>query len=234
MKLTTEEIVYIQKVVKVAQMVDIDNIIIEPNAVRAIDDNKTVVLFQQDDVPDMSFGSIGLNRISVFMSRLDIAKTQEGFTIDAENPDSGEYVRSLTMKAKGIKIDYRCANPVTIQAPKQVNDTLKYSVPLNAEAVMMLQKGQSAMSAETVTIVSNNKGVAFEIVDINNDTFSYTFTNDVETLTDDDDPNFAHRYPIKTLIPMFKQNFDQTFSIGQKGILSISVNGLNLFVLPQV
>ena len=138
------------------------------------------------------------------------------------------------MKAKGIKIDYRCANPVTIQAPKQVNDTLKYSVPLNAEAVMMLQKGQSAMSAETVTIVSNNKGVAFEIVDINNDTFSYTFTNDVETLTDDDDPNFAHRYPVKTLIPLFKQNFDQTFSIGQKGILSISVNGLNLFVLPQV
>jgi len=234
MNLTTDEIEYIQKVVKTAQMVDIDNIIIEPEAVRAIDDNKTVVLFQQEDVPNMAFGSIGLNRISVFMSRLDVAKTQENFTIEAENPNDEEYVRSLTMKGKGTKIDYRCANPTTIQAPKQVNDTLKYRVPLNAEAVMMLSKGQAAMSAETVTIVSNSKGVAFEIVDINNDTFSYTFTEDVEALTDDGDTNFAHRYPVKTLLPLFKQNFDQTFSIGQKGILSISANGLNLFVLPQV
>jgi len=220
MNLTTDEIEYIQKVVKTAQMVDIDNIIIEPEAVRAIDDNKTVVLFQQEDVPNMAFGSIGLNRISVFMSRLDVAKTQENFTIEAENPNDEEYVRSLTMKGKGTKIDYRCANPTTIQAPKQVNDTLKYRVPLNAEAVMMLSKGQAAMSAETVTIVSNSKGVAFEIVDINNDTFSYTFTEDVEALTDDGDTNFAHRYPVKTLLPLFKQNFDQTFSIGQKGILS--------------
>ena len=234
MKLSTDEIAYIQKVVKAAQMVDIDNIIIEPDLVRAIDDDKTVVLFQNEDVPDMAFGSIGLNRISVFMSRLDIAKTQEDFTIEADNPDSGDYARSLTMKAKGVKIDYRCANPSTIQAPRQVNDTLKCRVPLNAEAVVMLQKGQSAMSAETVTIVSNKKGVSFEIVDINNDTFSYTFTDKVESLTEDGDVNFAHRYPVKTLLPLFKQNAEGTFAIGQKGILSISVQGLNLFVLPQV
>jgi len=234
MKLDTDEIAYIQKVVRTAQMVNIDNIIIEPDRVRAIDEDKTVVLFQEQDVPDMGFGSIGLNRISVFTSRLDIAKTQEGFTIEAENPDEGEFARSLTMKAKGVKIDYRCANPTTVQAPRQVNDELKFSVPLNAEAVVMLQKGQAAMSAETVTIVSNSKGVAFEIVDINNDVFSYTFTDDVEALGDGTDTNFAHRYPIKILIPLFKHNYEGSFSIGQKGILNISVDGLNLFVLPQV
>jgi len=234
MKISTDEIAYIQKVVRAAQMVDIDNIIIEPNLVRAIDDDKTVVLFQDENVPDMSFGSIGLNRISVFTSRLDIAKTQEDFTIEAETPDGSEYARSLTMKAKGVKIDYRCANPSTIQAPRQINDTLKYRVPLNAEAVVMLQKGQSAMNAGIVTIISNKKGVSFELVDINSDIFSYTFTNKVENLTDDSDTNFAHRYPIKTLLPLFKQNSEGTFTIGQKGILSISVQGLNLFVLPQV
>jgi len=234
MKLTTDEIIYIQKVVKTAQMVDIDNIIIEPNLVRAIDDDKTVVLFQDSDVPDMAFGSIGLNRISVFMSRLDIAKTQEGFTIELDNTNDSEYARALNMKAKGVKIDYRCANPSTIQAPRQVNDVLKYRVPLNAEAVVMLQKGQSAMSADTVTIISNKNGVSFEIVDINSDIFSYTFTDKVETLSDSNDINFAHRYPIKTLLPLFKQNPEGYFSVGQKGILSISVNGLNLFVLPQV
>ena len=85
-----------------------------------------------------------------------------------------------------------------------------------------------------VNIISNKKGVSFELVDINSDIFSYTFTNKVENLTDDSDTNFAHRYPIKTLLPLFKQNSEGTFTIGQKGILSISVQGLNLFVLPQV
>lgn len=234
MKLDVNTIAYIQKVVKTAQLVGIDNVIIEPNLTRAIDDDKTVVLFQDENVPDMPFGSIGLNRISVFMSRLDIAKTQEGFTIESDSPEGSEFVRSLTMKAKGVKIDYRCANPTTIQAPRQVNDTLKYRIPLNAEGIVLLQKGQTAMSADTVTIVSNNSGVAFEIVDINSDIFSHTFTTKVETLTDDTNINFAHRYPIKTLLPLFKQNVDGYFEVGQKGILSISVQGLTLFVLPQV
>ena len=81
---------------------------------------------------------------------------------------------------------------------------------------------------------SNLHPEQFEIVDVNNDIFSYTFTDKVETLTDDTDTNFANRYPIKTLLPLFKQNPEGYFEIGQKGILSISVQGLNLFVLPQV
>jgi len=234
MKLDTNSIAYIQNVVKTAQMIDIDNVIIEPGLVRAIDDNKTVVLFQDKDVPDMIFGSIGLNRIGVFMSRLDIAKTQEDFTIDATTDDGSEFTRSLTMKAKGLKVDYRCANPTTIQAPKQVNDVMRYKVELNAEAVVLLQKGQSAMGAETVTIVSGKDGVNFELVDINDDVFSHLVTTKVETLTDDDNTMFAYRYPIKTLLPLFKYNPEGFFTIGQKGILSISVSGLTIFVLPQV
>jgi len=234
MKLDTDSIVYIQNVVRTAQMIDIDNVIIEPGLVRAIDDNKTVVLFQDKDVPDMSFGSIGLNRIGVFMSRLDIAKTQEDFNIDATIDDGSQFTRSLTMKAKGLKVDYRCANPTTIQAPKQVNDVMKYKVQLNAEAVVLLQKGQSAMAAENVTIVSGKDGVKFELVDINDDVFSHIVTTDVECLTDDTNTSFAYRYPVKTLLPLFKYNPEGFFTIGQKGILSISVNGLTIFVLPQV
>lgn len=234
MKLDTDSIAYIQKVVKTAQMVNIDNVIIEPNLVRAIDDNKTVVLFQNKDVPDMNFGAIGLNRIDVFMSRLEVAKTQDDFTMEAIIDNGSEYVRLLTMKGKGLKVDYRCANPTTIQAPRQINDTLKYQVDINAEAVVLLQKGQAAMSAETVTIISNKEGVSFQLVDINGDCFDHKFGEAVKTLTDDTSINFAHRYPVKTLLPLFKYNPDGNFKIGQKGILSISVNGLTVFVLPQV
>lgn len=233
MKLDTDSATYILNVVKTARLVGIDNIIIEHELVRAMDDSNSVVLFQNENVPDLPFGSIGLTRIDTFMARYDIAKTQENFSIEATVNDGDEFTRSLVMKGKGTKIDYRCANPSNIKAPRQVNDTLKFRVPLTADAVLLLQKGQAAMGAENVSIISND-GVSFELVDVNNDVFKHTFAEDAEALTDDDNTKFAHRYPAKILLALFKNNPEGSFSIGAKGIMSFPVNGLTVFVLPQV
>lgn len=233
MKLDPEIVAYVLNVVKTARLVGIDNIIIEPDLVRAMDDANSVVLYQNENVPEMPFGSIGLTRIDTFMARFDIAKTQEKFSIEAAVQDDEDFARSLVMKGKGIKIDYRCGNPAKIKAPRQVNDTLKFRIPLNAEAVLLLQKGQAAMGSETVSII-NNDGVSFELVDVNNDVFKHTFAADAESLTNDTNTKFAHRYPVKTLLALFKHNPDGHFMIGAKGILSFPINGLTVFVLPQV
>ncbi len=232
MKLDPESVAYILNVVKTARLVDIDNIIIEADLVRAMDDASTVVLFQNEDVPDMPFGSIGLTRVDVFMARYDIASSQDKFSIEAEVKDDDEFARAIIMKGKGIKIDYRCGNPAKIKAPRQVHDTLKFRVPLNAEAVSLLQKGQAAMGADSVSIVSND-GVSFELVDVNNDVFKHTFAVDAEPLTQDEDTKFVHRYPVKTLLALFKHNPDGQFSIGAKGMLCFPINGLTVYVLPQ-
>jgi hypothetical protein len=233
MKLSQDLISFIETVVKTGQSVNIDNVIIEPDMVRAIDDARTVVLYQNTNVPEMPFGSIGLNRINIFLSRLEIAKSQDNFTLDVTVDDDAEYARAVTMKGTGTKIDYRCANPATIQAPRQINDNLIYRVQMNAEAVSLLQKGQVAMGSETVTIVSDD-GVSFELTDVNSDVFKHTFAPDIELLDEDASPSFTHRYPAKTLLALFKQNPDGHFDIGEKGILNISVNGLSIYVLPQV
>lgn len=232
MKLDKNTVNYIQTVVETAKLVGIDSVIIEPNLVRALDDNNTVVINQNKDVPDMPFGSIGMNRLDVFTARYDIAKTGEGFTIEAEVDDGSQFARAIIMKAKGMKIDYRCANPTAIKAPKQVNDVLKYRIALNPEAVSYLQKAHSAMKAETVTIVADG-GVSFELSDLNNDVFKYQFADKVEVLTDGTG-KFVHRYPVKTLLPLFKQNAAGHFEIGAKGIAVFQLNGLKVFVLPQV
>lgn len=221
-----------QSVIETAKLVGIDSIIIEPNLVRAIDDNSTVVINQNKDVPEMPFGSIGMNRLDIFTARYDIAKTQDNFTIEADVDSGSQFARSIVMKAKGMKIDYRCANPTAIKAPRQINDVMKYRVLLTTEAVVNLQKAQSAMKAEIVTIVSDN-GVSFELSDLNNDVFKYTFADNVEVITDGNG-KFAHRYPVKTLLPLFKQNAAGHFEIGAKGIAAFQLNGLKVFVLPQV
>ena len=233
MKLDQGTITFLQTVVKTAQIVDIDNIIIEPDRVRAIDDDKTVVIFQDENVPGLPFGSIGLNRIKVFLSRLEIAKTQDKFTMNAIVDGDDEFTKSITMSGKGIKIDYRCAKPETIQAPRQLNNEMKAKVFLNSEAVVLLQKGMAAMTAETVSIISND-GVSFEMVDVNNDVFKHTFADNAIALLQDGDNKFAHRYPIKTLLALFKQNPESSFEVGKNGILKINVNELDVYVLPRV
>jgi len=234
MKLTNNLITFIENVAKTGLSVNIDNVIIESDMIRAIDDERKVVLFQNTGVPEMPFSAIGLTRIPIFLSRLEIAKSQDNFTVDVTVDEDDDYARAFTMKCTGTKIEYRCANPTNIQAPRQINDTLVYRIQMNAEAVSLLQKGQGAMGSETVSIIGCENGVSFELTDINSDVFKHDITSDVQLLDADVSETFSHRYPLKTLLALFKQNPDGSFDVGEKGILNINVNGLDIYLLPQV
>ena len=237
MKLTTDLIEFIENVVKTGQSVNIDNVIIdaESGTVRGIDEGRTVVLFHDEEVPTSPVGTIGLNRGGIFLSRIGIVKSRENFAADAESVtlDGVEFVKALHMSSDNTKVDFRCANPDTIKAPRQINDIITYRIQLNAEAVSVLQQAYAAMGTETVSIIGGD-GVAFELEDINEDKFRHAFAPDSVQVGDTTTGAFAHKYPIKTILALFKQNPDGEFEIGEKGILRINVNGLNIYVLPQV
>lgn len=226
---------YIQNVVKTAKLIDVDSIAIEPQQVRGWNEETGVILHQSGkEVPDMPFGSIGMNRLELFTSRYELLKNQDKFSIEVELDADAKCVRAIIMKAKGTKIDYRCAKSAAIRAPRQVAEVYKHRVKMNSDSVVLLQKAIAAMSGpEHITLVSN-EGVSLELCDINNDVFKHTFMEKVETLTPDASGKFAHRYFVKTLFPLLKQNPDGHFDVGAKGILAFSVNGLTVYVLPQV
>ncbi len=232
MKLSQDLINFIEKVGKTGQIVNIDNLIIEPGSVRAIDDDRTVVVYQNTNVPEMPFGSIGLTRVGVFLSRLEIVKTRENYSLDVVTREGEDYALSISMRGVGTKIDYRCADPRTIQAPKQINDDMLYRVQINAEAVSLLQKGLGAMGSDSVSLVSGD-GVAFELTDINGDVLKHIFAPEMENL-EDVSGDFSYTYPVKTLLALFKQNPTGYFEIGGKGVLKISINDIDIYVLPQV
>lgn len=236
MKLDMISLDYILNAVKVAKLVSIDSIIIEPSMVRAIkSDDNSVVILQSKDVPDMPFGSIGMTRLDVFSARYDVLRTQDNFSVEVDVDAEANCARSIVLKAKGTKVDYRCAKPQAIKAPRQLNDIFTHRVKMNAESAHLMQKAISAMQSPThVTFFSNNEGVTFEFSDINNDKFEHTFIEKAERLTKDASGKFAHRYLMKTLFPLLKQSPDGHFDVGQKGTLAFHVNGLTVYVLAQV
>ncbi len=227
MKLDTDTLNYIRNVVETGQMVGIDDVIIEDGAVRAMNEEKSVVIFQEENVPDVGF-NVGLNRVNVLLNRLEVARTQENFAVDVVMDDNKDFARSFTMTGKGFKVDYRCANPKGLSAPKKVNDEMVHKIDLTPQAVYMLQKGQTAMGSDMVSLICNQDGVTFQYTDTNDDKFSHTFT------TDGSEENFTYKYPIKIVLPLFKHDVENSFIIGRKGMLNIVVNNLNIFVLPQV
>jgi len=234
MKLTPEVSAYILNVVKTAKLVGIDSVIIEPGNVRAMDEASTIVIFQDSNVMDMPFESIGLTRLDGLLARYNVASSGDNFSVEAIPKDNSNFARSIIMKSKGTKVDYRCGDPNNIKAPRQINDERTLEVQLSSTAVDMLHSGSAAMGADIVTIISDDDGVRFTLMDINNDSFSHTFADTVDQLDSDVSTQFVHKYPVKMLLSIFKQNPTGKFAVGNKGILSFVVNGLTLYVLPKV
>lgn len=238
MKLSEATLDYILRVVNTADIVKMDSIIIEPNLVRATDDNHSVFILHTSQVPEMEFGSIGLTRINVFNSRFELGKTMSDFVVEAAvvgTEDNPQYARSLTMKAKGIKVEYRCANPTVIKSPRTLADPVLYRVELNPEAVLMMAKGQSAMSSEEVTFIGGKEGVFFEISDINSDKMTYKVADTVTKVDTSDEPiAFVHSYTIKLLLPLFKLIPTGWFYLTSEGIIKITINDLDIYILPRV
>lgn len=236
--LSDETIKYIEKAVGVARIAGLDNLIIETDRVRAADDDITIFICHDEDVPDLPFNAIGMTRLNVFTSRLDIA-TGLGdcsiiATVDTSKPEN-TFVRALQIKGKGVKVDYRCANPAMIKAPKQIADPRTYSATMTAAAVQMMVKGQAAMSADDIVLIGSTDGVSLEIKDNNSDALTYLFDDEVTLEVDGPavNPDFFYRYPIKTITALFKQNQDGRFYITSKGILIITVDDLTVYVMPR-
>lgn len=231
MKLENDILSLINLAVETSKLLSIEELIIDKLGIRALNPDRTAVLLLKTELP-LPFESLSINRLTAFQQRLSIIKDVNDININAET-DKDNNVRSLKFSNKNLSVSYRCANPNTISAPKNVSENFFRQVSFTNEAYDMLVKGQNAMKAEIFTLISDEHGVRFEIMDSNNDIFSYNFTNKVELSNSESSETFVFRYPIKIFLPVLKQNTNSILSIGEKGVLKMTVNDLDVMILPK-
>lgn len=242
-----QDLDFIQNVIKTANMLNITGVIIEPGKVRATNEEQTIFLFQDKNMPSLPFGSIGINRLDAFNTRLEIVRSRPQFSVEvttmgvdnnigydvydpASSPTPPMWVRSVDFNAERISMGYRCANPQTIKAPKKCAGSNLFSVDITPELISMLQKGKVAMKAKEVTLIGDKKGASVQISDINSDTLSYHFNDNIVSHTGTP-PEFSYTYIIDELLPIFKTNPIGTFRLTAKGALSFNVNGLDVIFI---
>lgn len=233
MKLDTKTIDYIQNVIKVCKLVNIESIIIDSQSVRGMNPEKTQLIIHPHTIT-LPFKSIGLTRLATLQTRLDAVQDLEGYFIEANEKEGKDFIFSLTLGAKKTKIQYRCADPLRIDAKQKSNDIALYKITLTEQLVDMIKKATSAMSADRITILNNQDGTFFEMADVNNDIFSQEFSQKTEILDEGTEPFFVYKYPIKLLLSAFKDDPNNTFYIGRTGIMQIKISGITTFILPII
>lgn len=261
MKLEQEQTTFIKRVLDTVNIAKITNVIIDTNTVRGMDEERKVIVFQREDIPTFPFKALGMNRLDLLTSRLALVMDKPGFSIDANVSTRDESVIMLTLKCNGTKVEYRCANPIVLESknnpantkvPPGMRDEMQFQVQLTPDAVQYLLRSESAMKAEHVTIVSNDEGIRFELVDTNSDVFTHTFARTVLVRKVSDvpvtipipeeyveaktpkDSFFVNRYPLRSVLTLFRKIPDGQFYVGKKGMLKVVINDLDLYVLPSI
>lgn len=235
MIISKDDMAYVKRAVAAAACVDIESIIVEPGKVRAVDTNGTVLILHSTDVPDFEFGSIGVSRIPTFSSLVNTASSKDNLEVTAttEKMNGVSYIRSLTMKSKGSKIDYRCANPATIRAPKALNGADDaFIVVVDPDAIGYLAKGKAALGADEVTFNYKDGVLQFELSNINGDKFTQVLSENVVELN----PTlktFSYKYPLKLISTTLNPSVATKLAITSRGMCHVVVHGFDTFILPR-
>lgn len=226
---------FLDRVIATADQTGMTDVIIESGLIRAVNDERTAFIYHTDDVPSpLPFDAIGINRVDLFQSRLSLAKVTDGFQIDASIHDN--FVRSLVLKGKGIKVEYRCANPKIIEQKRPPKRNIKATqqvvceLKISPELLSMIQKGLSAMQADFVRFVGNDQEVRLEIYDVNNDAFAYTIPNENVLMKS----SFMLDFFAKQMLTILKKSSNGTFQMYDIKVLGTRVNDVDVFVTGKV
>jgi hypothetical protein len=232
MTITNDWVKRVTSILKTAQTLNISKIIIEPDCIRGIDDDRLVVIFHNHNEPALSIGTVAINSVDDFLERYIIIFTGDNpvFEVVTENG----YISQVLMRNDDVTDNFKCENPNDLSVPKKINDESAYRIKVSGKTRYMMKKALAAMKSEIVYITSDKEGVFFKVFDIDNAEFTHRFADNADNIKEEGaDAYFQFAYPVDSIISAI-QSDDAIFDIGAKGIIFAEVNGLNTLILPQV
>lgn len=127
-----------------------------------------------------------------------------------------------------IKLTQRCNNPGDIKAPIKINDEPKYSIDIQRTHVLSLQKICRAVKTELFHLKASKEGVFLSVQD--NDSSGSKFN--IKIGDTDDGINFDFSYITKSFVKLI--NCDKCITIGEKGVLTTTLNGFEFHMLTSI
>jgi hypothetical protein len=232
MRLSEETLNYINKVISVAKKVSIESLAITSEHIRGLDQDNSIFLFQETDIPTMEFEAVGISKGDDFVSRLSIV-SGDTYHVDADIDNDNGVARNLIFKSSGkgsrTSVSYRCANPDHVQSPKRIkNKNVITEVILPDDTVQKLNLVGGAMGNQDIFFHGDEDGFHLSMLDDNNNSFKHTFS------MEGNKDIFKHKYPLKILLTVLKLDSNCTFNLMENGMLHLTLEDITLYILPKL
>lgn len=197
---------------------------------RAIETNILII----QPMPDaFEFTALGIGRISDLFARLKLIIDDETLTGSFEEHREGK-VSKLVFKTKKTKVEFRCKDPQLIKTRKVFNDTKVLSFNLNADAIRFMTSGTAAMKNKSVTFKLVDGEMFIRLIDSEGDVLDHLVTGDVKVEPDFDGDEITFSYEMPKLAPLLNAHRENTtVNISKRGIMNLSSEGFNIYLVPD-
>lgn len=241
MKLDTAIQKKLIKIISTAHSIGITALIIDEHSVRGVGDKKSLILLDPDTIDMTGLGSIAINRMQLFNSRIALINP-DALTVDASirTEDNGDIlVEKFIMKDKKSSVDFKCCRAAQITAPKALKSEIHYQFDISEESLRILTQANMAMKNDNLSFSLDDGVIYFKLTDNSGDMLKHEISNNVNILADDASESFFFSYDKKVLLPLikmaFKDNSDSlSLKLTKRGIVNLTINSLNIYIAPEL
>jgi hypothetical protein len=237
MILDKEVVTYIENLALLCRTAGIESFIIDEGKIRGIDDQKSVVLFDEYISSNLPFSGIGIGRVSSLLQRIDGVRQFGDYEVVANLRPETEQVSYLVLKTKSMRVEFNCTNPANIKVPKRILDTPAYQFTISPDDVNNIAKANTMMKGEKLIINGVDNKITFVIKDTNEDSFTYETGIEFNIIDESAPSEFSNAYSIKSVLSLLKEQPDQNQVIevgGQKGIMDMKIKDMMFYILRRV
>jgi hypothetical protein len=240
MLLLQDTVTSLNVLIQTATTVGIERMLIGDGLIRGFDERKTVGIVTDKNIPDLDGKLIALNRLKILQSRISLGNAQGALQVDATIAPNGKDISILEIQAGKFKSQFRCASLEAVKGiPKGMSDPLAWEVKIPTKLIPLIAQTEGSMATEGITFASKDgKKVTIELVDSNKDVASFELDDDANFVGTGSETSFCNIYSSKPLLSLLREAGKVgdvvTLTFGAGGLLRVTANGFEFFVLPKV
>lgn len=180
---------------------------------------------------------LGLNRVNILKSRLDLLINHPDLVIDAKEHERGE-ISQLEITAGKAKMTYRASATSMIKAPREIEDPSVGICTIKKDQWDLIVGAARSMKAEHICfILKPDLSVTVETADASTtDRFSITLDEPLDA-PDGLEESMVHYLPADMLVTIARAAMAEdrlSFSIGVGGTVKMFVNDCEMSIFAQV
>ncbi|MEM2159629.1 MAG: hypothetical protein QXN55_01590 [Candidatus Nitrosotenuis sp.] len=247
MNFKPSDISALEKIIKIANIANINSVLVNGSFASGINDTNTCVITSNTSgielVEEGEPIKMALNRLDILQTRINIFKN-DSYSINGNVRKDKKYnyllIDFLDIKGKNAKCSFRTASPEAVRGPKGVNANLVAEFTILKDEFIQIAAASKSMGEKTMLLALKRDGTAsFEFNDSVKDRFIIDLQTPFTILSNEDKISVVSKYFSDLFFAFVKKaGFENptatefSMKISDNGILKFEMNDFEITIMP--